>query len=110
MPSTVLVHAHCVFNPLIKSGNASIDSRLVVPGASDSPRHDAKNSPFAVNLFHQRSTGITLTGVDAAAKFPGADHGTEDLVVVNVPLIASLIRDERHSDHLQSARRFTPGA
>jgi len=110
MPSTDLVHAHCIFDPLVESGNASINSRLVISGASISPRHDAKNSPFVINLLHQRSTGITLTGVDATAKFPGADHGIEDFFVVDASLIASLIRDERHSDHLQSARRRTPGA
>ena len=54
-----LVVVDGILNPFFESSHASVDSWLVGPSASITPRDNAQNSPFAVDLLHEGTARVT---------------------------------------------------
>jgi len=95
-----------VLNPLVESGDARVNSWLSWPSTSNSPRDNAQNSPFPVDLFHYGATGIALATVHAAnTQLASTEHGIRDHVSIDIGPLASGIRDEWNCDHLKSRYR-----
>jgi len=97
-------------NPFFESGNACVDSWLVGASASIAPRDNAQNSPFAVDLLHERTARVTLTTIDSSLpQFARADHGVSDLAAVVSASFASAVGDEGNRGYLKSAWRVSGG-
>jgi len=105
-----LVVVDGILNPFFESGHASVDSWLVGPSASIAPRDNAQNSPFTVDLLHERTTRVTLTTVFSSnTELSCADHGIADLASVVLGLLARAVGDERHGDGLKGGWGISSG-
>jgi len=105
-----LVVVDGILNPFFESGYAGVDSWLVGPSASIAPRDNAQNSPFTVDLLHERTTRVTLTTVFSSnTELSCADHGRADLASVVLGLLARAVGDERHGDGLKGGWGISSG-
>ncbi len=100
----ITVRSHDTSYPAFQVYNISIDTIIPLSGTANPPTNGAHQMPPSVHVAHQRSSTVTLTGIDFSSVETSAAHA---LCKRTVNIATCLLTDQRYFGLLQDFRAIS---